>query len=136
MSEATLDPTLTVPRLLYRGPEDDTAETCTVVDTEAAKTALAAGWRVHRTTDPARDADRKAAADLHAARAKEDADVARKRGAEDAARAETRAKADADAAKKRAEDAAKKAKADAEAAAKKSAADAAAATQPAAKGKP
>lgn len=42
------EPTLTYPRLLYRGPEDDSAETQAFPDAEAGELALKAGWRAHR----------------------------------------------------------------------------------------
>jgi hypothetical protein len=39
---------LSYPRLFYRGPADDTAETCAVADAAAAHVAQADGWRPTR----------------------------------------------------------------------------------------
>jgi len=41
----------TYPRCLYRGPADETADTCRVADAQADADAQAAGWRPHRALE-------------------------------------------------------------------------------------
>ena len=44
------------PRLLYRGPADETADTRRVADWVELEGALAEGWRLRRIPDPMADA--------------------------------------------------------------------------------
>jgi len=56
---------LTYPRLLYRGPADDTAETCAVATAVEGTAALKSGWRTTRAIagKPAKNVDEPKAVD-------------------------------------------------------------------------